>query len=232
VPFLLSLDEGTTSARAALYDAQGSRTAMQSSPIECTFPHSGWVEQNANAIWTAQLDSGRRVLASAKVDAGSIAAIGITNQRETTIVWDRKTGQPVAPAIVWQCRRTADFCNELAQSSFADQITAKTGLVIDAYFSGSKVRWILDNVPDARSRARDGELLFGTVDAWLVWKLTNGGVHATDPSNASRTMLMDIGTGQWDMALLDIFDIPAAMLPRIVPSSSIAGVASAEHFGS
>ena len=231
MPFLLSLDEGTTSARAALYDAQGGRTAMESSPIECTFPHRGWVEQDANAIWTAQLDAARRVLASANVDPGSIAAIGITNQRETTIVWDRKTGQPVAPAIVWQCRRTAAFCNELAQSQFADRITAKTGLVIDAYFSGSKVRWILDNVPDARSRARDGELLFGTVDSWLIWRLTNGGVHATDPSNASRTMLMDIGTGQWDMELLNIFDIPAAMLPRIVPSSCIAGVAAAEHFG-
>src|ERR1700684_301823 len=136
---------------------------MESSPVDCVYPHPGWVEQDANAIWRAQLDATRRTLNSANATARDVAAIGITNQRETTIVWDRKTGQPVAPAIVWQCRRTAAFCNELAQSSFANQITAKTGLVIDAYFSGSKVRWILDNVPDARSRARDGELLFGTV---------------------------------------------------------------------
>jgi glycerol kinase len=231
VAFLLSLDEGTTSARAALYDAQGARIAMESAPIECRFPHPGWVEQDADEIWTAQIDSARRVLAAAKVDAGSIAAIGITNQRETTIVWDRQTGRPISPAIVWQCRRTAAFCTELAARPIAAAITAKTGLVIDAYFSGSKVRWILENVPDARQKARDGELLFGNVDTWLVWKLTNGGVHVTDPSNASRTMLMDIGTGDWDRELLDIFGIPRDMLPRIVPSSSVAGVTAANHFG-
>jgi glycerol kinase len=231
VPFLLSLDEGTTSARAALYDARGSRIAMESAPIACAFPQPGWVEQDANEIWTAQLDAARRVLNTTKTDAGSIAAIGITNQRETTIVWDRKTGQPIAPAIVWQCRRTAGFCAELGRSDMSDEITAKTGLVIDAYFSGSKVRWILENVPDARTRARDGELLFGTVDTWLVWKLTNGAVHVTDPSNASRTMLMDIRTGEWDHDLLDSFGIPAAMLPRIVPSSSVAGVSESGHFG-
>lgn len=229
--FLLSLDEGTTSARAALYDAQGKRTAMESAPIACVFPQPGWVEQDAGEIWSAQIDAARRVLAAAKVDAGAIAAIGITNQRETTIVWDRKTGQPVAPAIVWQCRRTAGFCAELARSGMSDEITAKTGLVIDAYFSGSKVRWILEHVPDARQRARDGELLFGTVDTWLVWKLTNGAVHVTDPSNASRTMLMDIRTGEWDRNLLDSFGIPSAMLPRIVPSSSVAGVTASNHFG-
>jgi len=204
---------------------------MESVPIACVFPQPGWVEQDANEIWTAQLDAARRVLNVAKIDAGSIAAIGITNQRETTIVWDRKTGYPVAPAIVWQCRRTAGFCAELARSGMSDEITAKTGLVIDAYFSGSKVRWILENVPDARSRARDGELLFGTVDTWLVWKLTNGAVHVTDPSNASRTMLMDIRTGEWDPDLLDSFGIPSPMLPRIVPSSSVAGVSAARHFG-
>jgi glycerol kinase len=231
VAFLLSLDEGTTSARAALYDAQGSRIAMESSPIQCTYPQPGWVEQDAEEIWTAQIDAARRVLAAAKADAASIAAIGITNQRETTIVWDRQTGRPVSPAIVWQCRRTADFCAELAASAIAPKITAKTGLVIDAYFSGSKVRWILENVPDARQKARDGELLFGNVDTWLVWKLTNGGVHITDPSNASRTMLMDIGTGDWDRELLDVFGVPRDMLPRIVPSSSVAGVTAANHFG-
>jgi glycerol kinase len=163
--------------------------------------------------------------------ASDIAALGITNQRETTIVWDRRTGRPVAPAIVWQCRRTAGFCAELAKSRFAAEITAKTGLVIDAYFSGSKVRWILDHVADARQRARDGELLFGTVDTWLIWKLTNGAVHVTDASNASRTMLMDIGSGEWDGDLLNAFDIPEAMLPRIAPSSSVVAMSNADHFG-
>ena len=204
---------------------------MESVPIQCTFPQPGWVEQDAGEIWTAQLEAARNVLANANIEPRDIAAIGITNQRETTIVWERKTGRPVAPAIVWQCRRTAGFCSELARSPVAGIITAKTGLVIDAYFSGSKVRWILDNVPDARRQAQNGELLFGTVDTWLLWKLTNGAVHASDASNASRTMLMDIGTGDWDRGLLDAFAIPAAMLPRIVASSSIAGVSAAEHFG-
>jgi glycerol kinase len=171
------------------------------------------------------------VLASAGIAVQSIAAIGITNQRETTIVWERKTGRPVFPAIVWQCRRTADFCTQLAASSIAPTITRKTGLVIDAYFSASKIRWILENVPDAKQKAHDGELLFGTVDTWLIWKLTNGAVHATDPSNASRTMLMDIGVGDWDDELLRTFGVPHAMLPRIVPSSAVVGVAVAEHLG-
>jgi glycerol kinase len=204
---------------------------MESVPIQCTFPQPGWVEQDADEIWSAQIGAAQRVLAAAKVDASSVAAIGITNQRETTIVWDRQTGRPVSPAIVWQCRRTAGFCTELAASPIAATITTKTGLVIDAYFSGSKVRWILENVPGARQRARDGELLFGNVDTWLVWKLTNGRVHVTDPSNASRTMLMNIGTGDWDRELLDVFGIPREMLPRIVPSSSVAGVTAANHFG-
>lgn len=204
---------------------------MESVPIQCAFPQPGWVEQDAGEIWNAQLDAARKVLANANVEPRDIAAIGITNQRETTIVWERKTGRPVAPAIVWQCRRTAGFCAELARSPVAPLITAKTGLVIDAYFSGSKVRWILDNVPDARRRAQNGELLFGTVDTWLLWKLTNGAVHASDASNASRTMLMDIGTGDWDRELLDAFAIPAAMLPRIISSSSVAGVCAPEHFG-
>ena len=204
---------------------------MESAPIACTFPQPGWVEQDAEAIWRAQLDAARRTLSAAGASASDIAALGITNQRETTIVWDRRTGRPVAPAIVWQCRRTAGFCAELARSRIAAEITAKTGLVIDAYFSGSKVRWILDNAPDARQRARDGELLFGTVDTWLIWKLTNGVAHVTDPSNASRTMLMDIGSGEWDRDLLNAFDIPAPMLPRIAPSSSVVAVSSADHFG-
>src|ERR1700684_1924112 len=174
---------------------------MESSPVDCVYPHPGWVEQDANAIWRAQLDATRRTLNSANATARDVAAIGITNQRETTVVWDRATGEPVAPAIVWQCRRTAEFCTRLAASPEAAGITRKTGLVIDAYFSASKIRWILENVPGARERARDGGLLFGTIDTWLIWKLTNGAVHATDPSNASRTMLMDIGLGGWDAAL-------------------------------
>lgn len=214
-----------------MYDDRGRRVAMEGNPIECRYPHPGWVEQDAEDIWRAQLDAARKTLKAAKMEPSDIAALGITNQRETTILWDRKTGKPVAPAIVWQCRRTADYCTALARSAVADTIVQKTGLVIDAYFSGSKVRWILEHFPDARNRARDGELLFGTVDTWLISKLTNGAVHATDPSNASRTMLMDLESGEWDRELLDIFDIPRAMLPRIVPSSSIAGVAAAEHLG-
>jgi glycerol kinase len=231
VHFLLSLDEGTTSARAALYDQQGLRTAMESEPLVCRYPHPGWVEQDADEIWHAQLDATRRTLAAGKVKADSIAALGITNQRETTIVWERKSGRPVAPAIVWQCRRTAERCGKLAQSPEADAITRKTGLVVDAYFSGSKIEWILDHVADARSKAADGELLFGTVDSWLIWKLTNGAVHVTDVSNASRTMLMNLSTGAWDYELLSVFGVPRAMLPEIVPSSKVVGAAAGEHFG-
>ncbi len=231
MPFILSLDEGTTSARAALYDEMGRRVAMESEPVPCIYPHPGWVEQDPDEIWRAQFLAARSTMARAGVRAVDINAIGITNQRETTLVWDRVTGRPIAPAIVWQCRRTADFCNELAAGPEAATITRKTGLVIDAYFSASKIRWILDHVPDAHRKARDGELLFGNVDTWLLWKLTNGAVHATDFTNASRTMLMDLASGDWDDDLLRIFDVPRVMLPRIVSSSSIAGAAAAEHLG-
>jgi len=220
MPYILSLDEGTTSARAALYDREGRNIGMESAPIECRFPHPGWVEQDAEQIWESQLDAARRLLERLRVPSREIAGIGITNQRETTVVWDRTTGRPVAPAIVWQCRRTADFCAELARTPAADRITAKTGLVIDAYFSASKIRWILENVPDARGR----DLAFGNVDTWLIWKLTDGAVHATDYSNASRTMLMNLETGEWDDELLKIFGIPPGMLPRIVPSSGVVAV--------
>ena len=189
------------------------------------------MEQDAESIWRAQLTAALRLLDRAKAAPGSVAAIGITNQRETTIVWERATGKPVAPAIVWQCRRTADFCAQIASSGVGPLIERKTGLVIDAYFSASKLRWILDNVPDARKKAADGELLFGTVDTWLVWKLTNGAVHVTDISNASRTMLMDLDSGTWDEALLDIFEIPRAMLPEIAPSGHVFGVTAGEHLG-
>jgi glycerol kinase len=201
---------------------------MDSRAVDSSFPSLGWVEQDPEEIWRAQMESARLVAGRAD---GSISAIGITNQRETTIVWDRRTGRPVAPAIVWQCRRTADFCSELAACEQGNVITRKTGLVVDAYFSASKLKWILDTVPDARAKAGDGELLFGTVDSWLIWRLTNGAVHATDHSNASRTMLMDIATGEWDDELLRMFDVPRAMLPKIVPSSGVVGIAGAAHFG-
>jgi glycerol kinase len=229
--FLLSLDEGTTSARAVLYDERGIRIAMESCPVPSRYPHPGWVEQDPNEIWRAQIESARRVLEAASAPATAIAAIGITNQRETTIVWDRRTGEPVAPAIVWQCRRTADFCAELAASPEAAYIERTTGLIIDAYFSASKIRWILANTPGARAKAADGELLFGNVDTWLIYKLTGGEAHVTDPSNASRTMLMNLATGEWDGRLLRIFDVPAAMMPKIVPSSCVCGHALPEHLG-
>jgi glycerol kinase len=231
VPYVLSLDEGTTSARAALYNERGERIAMQSAAFDCHYPQPGWVEQDAQAIFTSQLSAARAVLESSGIAARDIAACGITNQRETTVVWDRATGEPVAPAIVWQCRRTADFCGELARSADGAQVSRKTGLVIDAYFSGSKIRWILENVPGARARAENGDLLFGNIDTWLIWKLTNGAVHVTDYSNASRTMLMDLESGAWDPELLGIFGVPASMLPKIVPSSGRVGLMATEFVG-
>ncbi len=231
MPFILSLDEGTTSARAALYDQQGRLVGMEAVAFPCQYPHPGWVEQDALAIWDAQMEAARRVLGRTGIHPREIAAAGIANQRETTVVWDRVTGKPIAPAIVWQCRRTADFCARLRASADAAGITAKTGLVIDAYFSASKIRWILDNVADARGQASDGRLLFGTIDTWLIWKLSNGREHVTDATNASRTLLMNLATGEWDDDLLRIFDVPRAMLPRIAPSSAVAGVIAAEHFG-
>ncbi len=204
---------------------------MEAITFASQYPHPGWVEQDAMSIWEAQMESARRLLAKTGIAAREIVAAGITNQRETTVVWDRVTGQPVSPTIVWQCRRTADFCTELKNSPAAGEITAKTGLVIDAYFSASKIRWILQHVPDAATRARDGRLFFGTIDAWLVWKLTNGQAHVTDVTNASRTMLMNLASGEWDDGLLGIFGVPRAMLPRIIPSSVVTGVIAAEHLG-
>jgi glycerol kinase len=223
VPFVLALDEGTTSARAALYDEQGRRVAMESSPIECFYPQPGWVEQDATAIWNAQLTATRRTIAAAGIQASDIRAIGITNQRETTVVWDKRTGEPIAPAIVWQCRRTAAYCDALHSRELIEH---KTGLVIDAYFSASKIRWLIDY-----TGSHPENLLFGNVDTWLIWKLTNGASHVTDPTNASRTMLMDLKSGQWDAALLEVFGLPMSMLPKIVPSSGICGTAVREHFG-
>ena len=231
VCYLLALDEGTTSARAALYDAAGRRLALEAAPIQCFYPQDGWVEQDASAIWRAQLDAAVRVLSLSGVKAREVASIGIANQRETTIVWERATGRPVAPAIVWQCRRTAESCRRLAASCEAERITALTGLVVDAYFSASKIRWILDQVPGGSERARAGELLFGNVDAWLIWNLTGGRVHATDPTNASRTMLFNLETGEWDRQLLEIFGVPQAMLPVVVPSCGVLGECDPALFG-
>jgi glycerol kinase len=231
MPCILSLDEGTSSARAAVYNERGERMGMRSVPFVSVFPHPGWVEQDANAIWHAQLEAARAVLEEARLQARDIAACGIANQRETTILWDRKTGEPIAPAIVWQCRRTAEFCAQLAKSPYAALIGKKTGLVIDAYFSASKIRWILENVPDAKAKALDGEILFGNVDTWLIWKLTDGAVHATDFSNASRTMLMDLTRGEWDNDLLGIFSVPPAILPKIVPSCGRLGTIAPNLLG-
>ncbi|HTM51590.1 MAG TPA: glycerol kinase GlpK [Bryobacteraceae bacterium] len=226
MPFILSLDEGTTSARAALYDEAGRVVSMEAVPVTCLYPQPGWVEQDPAEIWEAQMAAVSRVMAKSGAAPRDIVAAGVTNQRETTIVWDRHTGQPVAPAIVWQCRRTADFCKELSAGRDSKRITAATGLVVDAYFSASKIRWILENTPGARSKARNGDLLFGNVDTWLIWKLTGGAVHATDFTNASRTMLLNLETGAWDDDLLRIFDVPASMLPAVHPSSGVLGVAT------
>ncbi|MCC6586206.1 MAG: glycerol kinase GlpK [Bryobacterales bacterium] len=224
--YVLALDEGTSSARAALYDIQGRRIAMECALFSTAYPHAGWVEQDAEEIFTAQLQAARDTIANAGISPADITAIGITNQRETTVVWDRQTGKPVAPAIVWQCRRTADRSSELA-ASHAAIIRRKTGLVSDAYFSATKLEWILDHVPDARER----DLLFGTIDTWLIWKLTNGAAHVTDVSNASRTMLMNLESGVWDPDLLALFRVPQRMLPRIVPSSEAVAEAQPEHLG-
>lgn len=230
MPYLISLDEGTTSARTVLYNERGECVAMESRPIECIYPRPGWVEQDAMQIWQAQMESARAVLDRSGVAASAIAGLGITNQRETTIIWDRGTGKPVGPAIVWQCRRTAEFCNQLAVTHGA-MITAKTGLIVDAYFSASKIRWILENTAGAREKAAQGDLLFGNVDTWLIWKLTNGAQHVTDPSNASRTMLMNIESGDWDEELLQLFGVPRHMLPRIVSSSGVVAGTAPEHLG-
>ncbi|WP_031495195.1 glycerol kinase GlpK [Bryobacter aggregatus] len=231
MPYLLSLDEGTTSARAALYDDRAQRRAIHAVPFQLSYPKPGWVEVDAEVVWGAQLAAARRVLDAAKLSVRELLAVGITNQRETTVVWEKATGRPVAPAIVWQCRRTASYCEALARGADREYIEKQTGLVIDAYFSGSKLRWILDHIPDGQARAANGELLFGTIDTWLIWKLSGGKVHVTDATNASRTMLMDLEGGNWDDKLLRIFDIPKLMLPRIVSSSEVVGVTTPEMFG-
>ncbi len=220
MPFILALDQGTTSSRAIVFDHEGSIRAVAQQEFRQIFPQAGWVEHDAKEIWQTQFDTAREVLAKGGLKAADIAAIGITNQRETTVVWDRRTGEPIHHAIVWQDRRTAGFCDELKTAGHAEAIQQRAGLVIDAYFSGSKVRWLLDHVPGARERAERGELAFGTIDSWLIWNLTGGARHVTDPSNASRTMLYHLRNG-WDDELLRIIGVPRSMLPEVRPSSEV-----------
>jgi len=221
--YILSLDQGTTSSRAIIFDKKGNIVATAQKEFTQHFPQSGWVEHDANEIWSTQVGVASEVVVKAGLHTGDIAAIGITNQRETTVVWDRDTHLPICPAIVWQDRRTAAYCDKLKKDGHAGMIREKTGLVTDAYFSGTKVKWILDNVEGARDKAQRGELCFGTVDSWLLWKLTNGEVHATDVSNASRTLLFNIHTMQWDTELLSLFGIPENMLPEVRSSSEVYG---------
>ena len=224
--FVLALDQGTTSSRAIVFDHTGSVQATAQQELEQIFPEPGWVEHDATEIWASQSGVMHEALAKAGIGARDLAAVGITNQRETTVVWERATGRPIANAIVWQDRRTAPMCDELRAAGKAATFAAKTGLVLDAYFSGTKLRWLLDHVHGARAQAAKGELAFGTIDTWLLWQLTNGRVHATDPSNASRTLLFDIHSGEWDDELLALLDIPREVLPEIVPSSGVCAETS------
>ena len=221
--YILALDQGTTSSRAIVFDRRGSVIATAQQEFRQIFPKPGWVEHDAQEIWASQSQVAMQAIARAQVTANDVAAIGITNQRETTVVWDRRTGKPICNAIVWQDRRTAGACDRLRARGLAGTITRKTGLVVDAYFSATKLQWILNNVPGAKAKARAGLLAFGTVDSWLVWNLTGGRQHITDASNASRTMLFNIHTGDWDDELLAMFGIPRAVLPEVRPSSEVYG---------
>ena len=229
--YIMALDSGTTSNRCILFNAAGEVCSVAQKEFTQIFPQPGWVEHDADEILATQLEVAKQALANIGATAADIAAIGITNQRETTIVWNKFTGRPVYNAIVWQCRRTAPYCDSLAAQGLVDTIRSKTGLVIDPYFSGTKIRWILENVPGAREQAEKGELLFGTVETWLIWKLTGGRVHVTDYSNASRTMLFNINTLQWDEDILALMGIPASMLPMPMPSSCRYGNTDAQFFG-
>jgi glycerol kinase len=221
--YLAALDQGTTSSRCIIFDKQGAIVSVAQQEFTQIFPKPGWVEHDAMEIWGSQSGVMAAAIAKSGVKPDDIAAIGITNQRETTVVWDRQTGKPVYNAIVWQCRRTSEYCDTLKAKGFDKKIKDKTGLIVDAYFSGTKVRWILENVPGAREKAEKGELAFGNIDTWLVWQLTKGKVHATDYTNASRTMLFNIHTLQWDDEILKELDIPQSMLPEVKPSSGVFG---------
>ncbi len=223
MPYILALDQGTTSSRALLFDASGTIAGVAQEEFQQHYPKPGWVEHDPEEIWSTQLAVARQVLSEAKITARDIAAIGITNQRETTVVWDRATGKPIHNAIVWQDRRTASQCDALRNAGNAEMIQDKTGLVLDAYFSGTKVTWILDTVPGARVRAEAGELAFGTIDTWLIWNLTGGTRHVTDASNASRTLLFNIHEGDWDDELLALLKVPRSLLPEVVDSSGVCG---------
>lgn len=223
---LLALDQGTSSSRALVFDRSGRLLAVAQRELTQHFPQPGWVEHDAEQIWADQIACAREAVAKAGI---KVAAIGITNQRETVVLWDRKTGQPLHKALVWQDRRTAAFCESLKQQGLEPRVRELTGLVLDPYFSATKLRWLLDNVAGARERAERGELAFGTVDSWLLWQLTGGKVHATDASNASRTLLFDIHRGDWSDELLGLFGIPRALLPEVRPSAGVYGMA--EEFG-
>ena len=219
--YVLALDQGTTSSRAILFDHEGRPRFSASQEFKQYYPQPGWVEHDAREIWQSQLFVAEKVLAEAQAGAEDLAAIGIANQRETVLLWDRATGEPVYNAIVWQCRRTAAVCDRIREEGFDRIVREKTGLVTDAYFSGTKIAWLLENVPGARERAQRGELACGTIDAWLIWQLTRGRVHATDVSNASRTLLFNLHTLAWDPQILNYFAIPASLLPEVKPSSAI-----------
>ena len=229
--YLLALDQGTTSSRCIIFDRHGNICSKVQREFRQIFPRDGWVEHDATEIWASQMGVVVEAMLSIGATAADIAAIGITNQRETVVVWDRKTGEPICHAIVWQCRRTAEYCDTLKQSGMEPEIRSRTGLLIDPYFSATKLRWILENVEGARERAERGELLFGTIDTWLIYRLTGGQVHATDPSNAARTMLFNIHTLQWDEELLKLFEIPACMMPKVLPSSGVFGYTAPHLFG-
>jgi len=221
--FILALDQGTTSSRSIIFDKQGNIISVAQKEFKQIFPQPGWVEHDAEEIWSTQYGTMAEAVAKASITMKQVAGIGITNQRETTVVWERSTGKPIYHAIVWQDRRTASYCDELKKAGHANMIQEKTGLVIDAYFSATKLKWILDNVSGARAKAEKGELAFGTIDSWLVWKLSGGNIHVTDVSNASRTMLLNIHTCQWDDELLKLFNIPRSVLPEVKASSKIYG---------
>lgn len=229
--YVMALDAGTTSNRCILFDEKGEMCSVAQKEFTQYFPKPGWVEHDANEIWSTQLGVAVEAMQKIGASAEDIAAIGITNQRETTIVWDKNTGEPVYNAIVWQCRRTSEYCDSLKERGFTEIFRQKTGLVIDAYFSGTKLKWILDHVAGARERAERGELLFGTVETWLIWKLTKGEAHVTDYSNASRTMLFNINTLEWDKEILEELNIPLCMLPEAKPSSCVYGTADPSFFG-
>ncbi|MBY0589528.1 glycerol kinase GlpK, partial [bacterium] len=231
MPYILAIDQGTTSSRSILFDSAGNMLAVAQQEFRQIFPKTGWVEHDAQEIWRTQLATMRDVLARASIAPSQIAGIGITNQRETTVVWNKETGEPIHNAIVWQDRRTASACDKLKSDGAEKTIRQKTGLVVDAYFSGTKVAWILDHIPGARDLARSGKLAFGTIDSWLVWNLTGGAVHVTDVSNASRTMLFNIYTKQWDDELLQLLSVPREVLPTVRSSSEVYGELKSDLLG-